>query len=369
METGLIEEFTLAGSTYPFSLCHKSEDFGAVPVNHWWMPVTELYAQRQQRRAVTGNHLAISDFYWAMCRDHGATSERDAQERYLLARLLPTVRSQGSRNIFADPFLAGGTARDRCDRVAELELLLGSSVRDEMTRAQFHERTLTLLGRPAYPQGTQDVYDSLASQLLDEACLVLGRGQTAEALAMVNNQWQQHQKRIGRRAGKAEAKLVLDVLSYEARAAFHQCYSVAWCALLPRLRDTNRISEADFHFLRLWHLDNVDSGAADRGECLSLFHGHIFSLHPGTGGFLQTSTGRTLMGAFITEPDSATNFHRVLHGLLVTLHQYALRREAASGDRRKRVTLEGRDDLVAEEEIQAERKAGRRRCKSPNPST
>lgn len=365
METGLIEEFTLAGSTYRFSLCHKFDDFGAIPVNQWWMPVTELYAQRQKRGAVEGNHRMTTEFYWAMCRALGATRERDAQERFLLARLLPEVRSQGGRKIFADAFLDGRSVRDRQERVAELEAMLCASGHEQMTRAQFHEGTHILLGRREYPDETQQIYDCLASQLLAEPCQALGHGATSEAVAMVQDRWQQHQKAIGRRAGRAEAKSVLDVLSYEARAAFHHCYSVAWSALLPRLQETRQLTEPDFHFLRLWHLDQIDSDAAERGECLSLFHGHILALHPGTGYFLQAATGRTLMGEWMRAPNSESCFNRFLHGLFVTLNQYALQRDAVSDSRRKRIPLSGRRDLVAEEEIQAERKTGRRQSRNP----
>jgi hypothetical protein len=363
MQSGLSELFEFGGKSFRFELCNKLEFFGSTTVNQWWMPVTELYAQREQKNAADQNHRMISDFYWMMCRAEKATDCRDAQERFLLAKLLPKVRSQGSRTIFADAFLRGGSVRERKQRMEELDALLSQTQREFMTRAQFHQKTHEILGRQEYPSEIQHAYDELTSELFDQACVTLERDGVTEAVAILDTQWQQFQKEFGRRAGHAERKLVLDVLSYEARAAFHHCYSVVWCSLLPRLGEKHRLSKPDWHFHHLWHFDKIDEDAAARGECLSLFHGHVLGLHPGTGYFLQCPAGRELMGQWIVRPESEECFGRLLYGLQLSLFQYILERDSYADDRRRQVHLSGRDDLVTTEELELEKKSGLKRKK------
>src|SRR4051812_19164472 len=47
------------GPSLTFSLHRKSSRLGPVTVDHWWMPVTELYRQRRQAGVAGGNHEAV----------------------------------------------------------------------------------------------------------------------------------------------------------------------------------------------------------------------------------------------------------------------------------------------------------------------
>lgn len=358
MQSGIREVFEFGGEQFSFDLCTKSELWGSEEVRQWWMPVTELYAQRKQKLAAEQNLLTIADFYWMMCRAEGGAGELGAQERFLLTRLLPQMRSQGSRTIFVDAFLRKKLPKARENQLAELEELLRKSLEEKLTRAQFYVKSHELLGKASYPAGIQSAYRDLLNTLLGRARDALDRGDVANAVAIAKAQWQQFEKSIGRRAGQADRKLVLDVLSYEARAAFHHCYSVVWCALLPRLDEKHQLSSVEFDFHHLWHFADGDERAAERGECLSLFHGHVLGLHPGTSPFLQAPSGRLLMLQWLLQP-SEEPFRRLLHGLYVSLVQYKLERDGVAEDRRRRVSLVNRD-LVAEEESQATKKTGRR---------
>jgi len=103
------EEVSVGGRPFVFTLCRKEERLGDVPVDHWWMRATEVYGQRAHRGRGPGNHEALADAFWALCRREGSHTEADVRESYLLARLLPHVRSQGSRRVVADAFLTPGT--------------------------------------------------------------------------------------------------------------------------------------------------------------------------------------------------------------------------------------------------------------------
>lgn len=139
MESGLIESVGVAGRTFDFSLCRKSERFGSVEVDHWWMPITDLYQQRQ-RRGHDLNHRRVIDCFWAMVLNDGPNPECDVRESYLLARLVPHVRSQGSRAVFSDAWPYSPEmrlTRRRREEDEELQALLCSGGRT--TRQAFHE--------------------------------------------------------------------------------------------------------------------------------------------------------------------------------------------------------------------------------------
>src|SRR5438128_1651748 len=142
MKSGIREKITVEGSPFEFSLCRKADQMGTVPVDHWWMRTTGLYCQRQQRRP-GGNHAAVTEAFWALCRQEGTHHDPDVQESYLLSKLLPHARSQGSRRIFADAYLesrgrASWTARQAS--VADLEQMVRACKKQGLTPLEFEEK-------------------------------------------------------------------------------------------------------------------------------------------------------------------------------------------------------------------------------------
>jgi hypothetical protein len=170
----------------------------------------------------------------------------------------------------------------------------------------------------------------------------------------VQVKWNHLMRTIGRRAGNQERKIALDTISYEARAAFHHCYSLAWFGLIYALERTDSLSPATATFLRFWHTVDYDS------KSQTLFHGHVFGLHPATGQFIQTRTGQALLGDWISAPSSPETFERLLNGLYLALLHYANRRQLAAESRPQRNEFSV-DDIVKVEEIQQERRIGRGR--------
>ena len=76
-----------------------------------------------------------------------------------------------------------------------------------------------------------------------------------------------------------------------------------------------------------WHTSRVI-------QCQSLFHGHVFGLHPGTARFLLTATGRELMGDWLQDTCNDVAHSRLLHGLFFSLYEYSNRRSESAADRR-----------------------------------
>lgn len=195
---------------------------------------------------------------------------RESQERYLLASLVPYVRAEGSRTVFADAFLGRRRRSERQQQLAILERSLEADRERSLSREEFNDRSWAALGRQGFPVEVEEVYWQLSRELLDGACSALASGDAAAALMSVQQLWVRQMRAIGRRSGNVLPKLALDALSYDSRAAFHHCYSVAWSALIPLLQLEEHWTEAACAFHRFWHTDWVDSQSGT-----SLFHGHI----------------------------------------------------------------------------------------------
>lgn len=69
-------------------------------------------------------------------------------------------------------------------------------------------------------------------------------------------------------------------------------------------------------------------------------------LHPAGAALLQSPTGRSLLGALLTEPESEAVFRQVLHALLVVLRRYAEQREISAGTRRKQPISSDNDAVL-----------------------
>jgi hypothetical protein len=172
--------------------------------------------------------------------------------------------------------------------------------------------------------------------------------------------WQRVMCSVGRRGGQALGKQILDILSYEARASFHRCYSAVWdMLLLPRLEQKYALSPESVAFLRLWHLDQASESNLGEAAYFHLFHGHVFALHPACGEFLRTQSGKELMGQWLRRP-SEKAFGRLLYGLYVAVAHYQGQREQARSDRKKRPQVLGGSDLIDLEQQQVQRRTGRR---------
>ena len=74
MESLQNQTLTVGGEEFAFELCRNPEmDFGDATVDQWWMPVTQLYAQRQQG----GSAKAITEASWtSIGRPFAKTAQR-----------------------------------------------------------------------------------------------------------------------------------------------------------------------------------------------------------------------------------------------------------------------------------------------------
>jgi hypothetical protein len=295
---------------------------------------------------------------------HLTIGREPVQESYILARLLPHARSNGSRRVFEDATLTRprNLGESRRAILQELEESLRTGCHEEVDEVAFRDHTANVLGPPEYGSDVWDCYRRFEADVLGEAKEELQKdcingGNVAVA------RWSEKMRSIGRRHGHQLEKQVLDILSYEARAAFHQCYAAVWLDLIPFLGNKYGLSDESMMFHRLWHLILQREANETSSANFYPFHGHIFGLHPACGNFMLTESGPVLVGQWLVDPRSVSNYQRLLHGLLVAIHQYAGRNQVYTFLRKKEGIVETVADVTALEEQLIEERTGRRRPK------
>lgn len=325
---------------FRWSLFRKPVKLHATSFHQYWMHPTSIYGQRNQSGL---NGQAMADYFWATClADESAALESEQQETFLLAKLLPFVRSTGSRRAFVD----ARTSRAQSVDLAELNEFLDAGKLVETSIVDFQRQSGVLLGPPNYNDQATTEYLHLSAELLDAAA-----GQLIEqpqlALESVRSRWTEWMRTVGRRTGNEIKKQVLDALSYECRASMHRCYSLTWHHFLRRWAELGQMSDQAIMFHRLWHLEIMDNHEGCPLPNGHLFHGHIFGLHPAGSSFIQTATGHNLIGEWLlTAPGTAefdTAFRRLLNGLMIAICQFSERREEHASYRRQPDLFEGRD--------------------------
>ena len=355
-------EATFTGESDPdadfeFALCRNQITLGEIEIDQFWMSHASLYGQRNQSAI---NLDPLVDFWWAQCSHAGTQCETGVQESYLLAKLLPYARSNGSRRVFVDSFqtVPGNRSRRLRKWTEDLNGLLADSRDEGYDELAFQRATSDLIGPPAYPEEVWQHYRSLSAELFDEARNAIDN-EGLEATKRVLRDWKRLFNSIGRRRGNPIEKQVLDVLSYESRAALHRCYSSVWDVLLNALGNPYRMTNESYIFHQLWHFDRCQESDHGDESYFHLFHGHVFGLHPACGPVLLTQCGGELFAKWLRD-GTLQSYHRVLHALAVAVGYYADQYDIARLLRQGAGSTETVGDMVAVEEQETARRRGQR---------
>ena len=330
----LVEELTSARRTFAFTLYRKHNEHWADGIDEqWWMSIPGIYRNGPERNPNSDN---IVDHYWSCISDHVRDpSYEDAVERYLQANLLPVYRSNRAARVFLDSIPGKRGLRDS---INGLNGLLAQCRGETLCEEEFSQHTVRLLRSdeiPAYCRPPSDImqqlYHRFHSELLDDPKSVLLRGDVGSAIEIARDNWAAFRRKYVRPAGFSMEKTVLDMLSYENKAAFHHCYSNLWENLIPQLEEKYRWNEATVIFHKFWHLA---PHLRDGGGEYTPFHGHIFGLHPGCGWMINTDSGQQLIGNWLNDFRNSTLYQRVLYGLWVSINHYVSRLSEQKMDRR-----------------------------------
>lgn len=194
-------------AVFEFRLARKQVRLGDSEFEQYWMPIYSLYGQRNQAAV---NQQPIVDYFWALCGRSGTESEAAVQESYLLAKILPFARSNGSRRVFVDSFqtVAASCSRRMRTWIADLEKLLAGSSSQGCDEVAFQRLTGDLIGPPEYDDDVRDRYEHFRAELFEEARAVIDKGGVA-ATELVLQNWRGLTNSIGRRRGNSDEKRIL----------------------------------------------------------------------------------------------------------------------------------------------------------------
>ena len=303
--------------TFTFELCKRSTKLGEVDIPQYWIDKRHLFPTRNRAARM---FQPIIGYWWALSCGEGLANDPDTQDIYLLANLLPQARSHGSAHIVADSSV---TKRERGDAAESLEEMLRISRDKRLTAMEFRESTADAIGPVKADPALMARYSAITDELLSVGRAAINRD-GALGLAVIKERWADLMKNIGRHGRDPQDRKILDILSFEARAAFFTCYDVAWPNLLVAMHKRELLTPETQAFHVLWHLQHrFPSNEPLMGDFF-LFRGTPYALHPAAGLLIQTPTGQSLIGDRISQPNSEEAKERLWHAISVATYHYKM---------------------------------------------
>lgn len=329
----------LAGlnGVFRFTLDQKTLDLGQLKLRQFWMNIGRLYPTRRPSPKPT-NADAVLGVYWDEVNRQAACDDACAQQTHLLARLLPYCRRNRSNAVLADA--RGWRPGQLVAAAAQLDKALRSD-RGQITAIEFRDHTGPALTEITIDAALQQQIQPMWDNFFQQPRRLL-RDRPEEAWRLLKAEWDRLYI-LGRRHGHHREKQFLDVLSYEAKAAFHRAYSVAWRWLMHSLRRYHDATEAELRLVQLWHMDHV-FGSSDPQTSFHVFHGHILGLHPIGALLMGGQEAKKIIAAYLEAPtpeDRLPPFHRFLRAAELAVHIYMGEREETKQNRRRRPQLWG----------------------------
>lgn len=329
-------------STFNFDLCRKVISLGDHTFDQYWMRRNGLYGNR---KTMSRNHRSVIDCFWELCCDAGSAhdmEESDIRETFLLAKLLPFVRSNASQKVFRDASLQHYNDKQTKAFQAYVKELDDFWLPNNGTKTmqEFYDVIASCVGPAGYEPDVFRAYDKYISDIMQDSSSCKVR-----PLATIEK-WKKLISSVGRRSGRTIEKQALDILSYECRAAFHKCYSAVWYYLILNvLRNEFGLSESAMTFHGMWNIDLVLPSNESSEVNFHLFHGHIFGLHPAFGYLVNTVRGRQVIGDLISEPTNELVQGKFLNCGLVAAQFYAAKHDFNKEVRSGKSWLTNRTDL------------------------
>ena len=311
----LLQDADCAGMK--LEICSKESSLGTQALTQFWLQRSSVYGGRGRNATNQSTILTYFHRKAAACGDPAII--RNAAETHLIASLTPEIRSNGAQRILPDaPARPDAKSALRIRAVDELNKQLGQLNRQELTAFEFYEKSRRITDFPDLESDVVCRYEALQAELLDGA-VQKWAANPGKSQAIVLERWRNWQRRYGRRAGNAVAKNVLDIFSYESKAALHQCYSLLWQALAVAFaRETSCEFVREFH--EFWHCDF--RLPTEDVQDMHLMHGHVFALHPAFSRMIQTAVGSQIIGEAIGTAVDSPSMQRFFAAGLLSLNAY-----------------------------------------------
>jgi len=258
---------------------------------------------------------AIVGYFLERCRqDNGAsrTLEHHQLETYTLARLYPLAKTSAQNTVIQAASVASAAGKANRKSVSNL---LRKAVGDECSSRDLQRIAKSLLCGPLEEiDAIGTTYREMAEKLFAAAQRDLRAGHDDLPEAMET--WQAWRKTLRRGGSSKVHRKVLDILSAEARSAFHTCYSAVWEDLTnrlyratlrgdreivePRLPELAGCFSLPFQlFHRLWHTEMSWPDPEKPDTVFRLMLGSPLALHPIAALLIGTPEMRKLLGDLV----------------------------------------------------------------------
>ncbi|EMI44887.1 hypothetical protein RRSWK_02527 [Rhodopirellula sp. SWK7] len=305
-----------ACSGLAISFCEKQATLGTVCFRQFWLKNSSIYGGRGRRAE---NQPSILNFFHRMTVDAGCLEDhRKPAETFLLASLASEIRSNKAQQVFPDASLANWSSAYRCRKVAALDAQLRQSSGETMTSDDFYRHSRTVCELAEMSNNVIEEYLTLELQLFD-GVLDDWIDEPETCKQLVNERWRDWMLMARRSSCKQVFKDVLNILSYESKAALHQCYSLLWIHLADAFADLEG-SAFVRQFNRFWHCDHrIPTGVV---QDMHLLHGHIFGLHPAFSMMIQTEVGGNIIANAIGHSFDSSAMRTFFAAAIVSLNFY-----------------------------------------------
>ncbi len=279
----LLRQQSYSGLT--ITVCDKEATLGIESFRQFWLKNSSVYGGR---RTFADNREAILGFFHrAAVQQGGGADHHSAGETWLLASLASEIRSNKAQEVFPDASFSNCSSGRRHRQITDLDALLSAAINDERNCNEFYHHSRNVCELADMLSEVVQEYLRLESQLYEG--VLDGWVEEPEICEqLVRERWRDWMYRARRSSCRRDFKDVLNILSYESKAALHQCYSLLWVHLAGAFAEQEGSNFVN-QFHRFWHCDY--RVPTDGVHDMHLLHGHIFGLHPAFALMIQTATG------------------------------------------------------------------------------
>lgn len=348
------------GRAYTFHLCHRRIEFEAAgEITYYWMAIPEL------RKSGGGTNVrACINLWWAETLAQSLTDpedKMDAEVNLALAELYPLIaQHRGAQDVFNDGFLKKRGSRRLAPRGKQASVHCASLEDDRelddresvLSDAEW-KRLQTMCRRRDIDGIRQEIeailvgelpakqerpkYDEAFRVWMGNAVVQFEEGGRNGLRRFLNGELLPQIALYRRRGSQVRPRLFINMVSHEAKAAFHLCYTNAWSKLTPLLMKDCGLDATSARFMSLWHNQNELESGRDA------FWGHILALHPLSERVMTQAHHRAAVGQWLSvaqdDPLAGPIVDRdeywdLVATILAASHEYAHLREQANAARR-----------------------------------
>ena len=232
--------------------------------------------------------------WWAAMGKFGLQDDPDNQITRAMAELFPLMNTaKATQDVFLDAHLGPTTGARDVSLSADAHRRLRALV-NRRDPAAVRARVGQLFVGELPPADRMPNYQEAYRRWAVNAVVALRRGGVDQLQSFVAREMSKQIAVYRKRGDDPEPRRFVNMVVYEAKAAFYRCYANAWIDLVPGLTSAFNLNPASARFMGLWH------GLGDHDSRLDMFWGQILALHPLSRFVMGRAEHRFAIGEWLT---------------------------------------------------------------------